>query len=177
MLVKRVDDLAHVRLVGPDERGDLRDGHPRGRRPHDQRALTLGFRRRLTRQPLEPVALLRQQLERTRRGTHRHLQITDASTFDIDRGVGRLELEEDGSPDCSAANPADPGRQKLTSVSSGRPNRNWYQPWSVGATAPRIGARILSRFCAADKATTATPASADADRDAPTLVHRPEPRQ
>jgi hypothetical protein len=71
-----------VRLVGPDEQRDLRRAHLRRRRPTDQRALTLSFRRGLARQPLEPVALLRQQVtHKHRRGTHQHLQDRDASLF------------------------------------------------------------------------------------------------
>ncbi|MDX6720550.1 MAG: hypothetical protein QOJ63_2804 [Solirubrobacteraceae bacterium] len=85
-LVERRDDLAHMRLVGPDQRRDLRRAHPGRRRPTDQRALTLGLRRRLTRQPLESVALLGQQITHEhRRGTHRHLQDRDASLFAVRR--------------------------------------------------------------------------------------------
>jgi hypothetical protein len=95
-LVERVDDLADVRLVGPDQRRDLRHRHRSRRRPADQRTLTLGLRRGLARQPLEPLALLGQQLPNEhRRGTHPHLQIRDASIFDIDRRfpVDRYETE------------------------------------------------------------------------------------
>jgi hypothetical protein len=81
-LVERVNDLAHVRLVGAHERGDLLRAHPRRRRPHDQRALALDLRRRLAREPLEPIALLGQQLpDEHRRRTHHHLQTRDASQF------------------------------------------------------------------------------------------------
>jgi len=81
-LVERVNDLAHVRLVGADQRRDLLRAHPCRRRPADQRALALDLRLRLAREPLEPVALLGQQLpEEHRRGTHHHLQTRDASQF------------------------------------------------------------------------------------------------
>jgi hypothetical protein len=81
-LVERVNDLAHMRLIAADQRRDLLRTHPRRRRPHDQRPLALDLRRRLAREPLEPVALLGQQIPHEYRwGTHHHLQTRDASHF------------------------------------------------------------------------------------------------
>jgi len=81
-LVERVDDFAHVRLVGIDQCRDLLRAHPRCRRPADQRALTLDLRRGLARQALEPVALIKRELtDEHLRGTHPHLQDRDASQF------------------------------------------------------------------------------------------------
>ena len=61
-----------------------------------------------------------------------------------DRVKRRLELEEERLAGRRARRTASrPGRQKLTSSSSGRASRNWYHPWSVGATNPRIGGCIM----------------------------------
>ncbi len=49
---------------------------------------------------------------------------------------GAFSLKKNGSPGFKARNELAPGRQKLTSAISGRARRNWYQPWSVGATEP-----------------------------------------
>ncbi len=49
---------------------------------------------------------------------------------------GRLSLKKNGAPGGSARNAVPAGRQNFTSVISGCARRNWYQPWSVGATKP-----------------------------------------
>ena len=94
-LVERVNDLAHVRLIAANQRRDLLRTHPRRRRPTDQRPLALDLRRRLAREPLEPVALLRQQIpDEHRRGTHHHLHNRDASQFAAQHAfpVNRYEM-------------------------------------------------------------------------------------
>jgi hypothetical protein len=58
---------------------------------------------------------------------------------------GDRSLKKNGSPGCIAANVPGLGRQKLTSVSSGRARRNWYQLWSVGATKPRMACILPAR--------------------------------
>lgn len=74
LLVKRVDDLAHVRLVGACHRRDLRRRHPHRRRQQDDRPLALGLILGLLGDLLEPRALLGRQLaDKHLRRTHRHL--------------------------------------------------------------------------------------------------------
>ena len=95
-LVELVDDLAHVRLVGHVEPGDLGRRHLGRRGEQDHRPDPLRAMLRAGRGALQPLGLGgREPAHEDLRGTHDHLQVrVHASRFDIGAGFPVKRLRE-----------------------------------------------------------------------------------